>query len=732
MDPTVVLKLVREQRRQINDTYNPQQKFSPEHSSVSPNSIHVPFQSAQTVRAYYSNQVDQNYIKTKSDNNNNFFYKAFSPSTSEKSESDMHLNDRTMNSNQKSDNFFQQVQMNQNLNESIMQSRFAKSDNGESFTLPCEKINFTKQYVKKTNNNGSSHHDYHQDKKEHISNRVYNNYTNFCETFPALSPQSNKIPFHSSYFVNEQVCDKECCVPMKHISSEGVSLKHPSVNNKSYFCDCKECREIGFKMSFHREQNKSINSPKTINQAYCNCPSCNLAFSSKNNDPKLQNSLISHKSLLTNHKSPIPTNRFVISQNSSFSPIIPSAKKHSTNFETKNMPSMREGFDRKRHETISSSLNKCSCNDCLKSFRQNYANFDQKASNTESSLPSQNSLNFKSSNQIFTNRGKTSSQQSGLTLPVILASNLTNCEDFQSIVKQKNNFFNEHTAKRKLDDQLDKKNPTSPIMSKKNRILNYKKTNIEQNDSDGIICLGKNELELGEVINIENAKSCKSPSSKPPIESSSASTGDPVAISKKMMPMISKRMNDWLEKSVEFTYNFSIKTGLKLEKLFSILSDSWFKILLIYMIENNLEFYVTKDYNHEVSEESKDYPKEKDASELMNIIHKGHHELALEGRGYDLLRAMVLLNENCEESKFSQYLQETKLKLEENIKSKNESRCETFVCLFSSIQNIKISLVKNLFYRNVSVQDLLNKKIMSLTSKTENSTEQIVKPDMLC
>lgn len=622
MDPNIVLKLVREQRRQINDKFSPHQKLSPNH--VSPNS-HSNSHSSGTFLRY------------------------------------------TPHSSQ---------------------------------TLPPSYSNQIGQHLGKI-----IHNNCYQDKIEYNQDRIYNNYANFSDN---LAPQAKKIPIHNNYYSNQQQISDISSI--KKNDSEKRLFKNHVPNNISYFCNCKECNE----KLFANEILQSNSFQEIGSQAYCDCPSCNMALSHQKNESKEQ--ILAESSSSISPISPIPTKGFVISQNSSFSRIVPASKNYPTALEPKNNLNnfpIRDNVENKINENIKmyNPMNRCSCPECIQSLTPNTENRNQKSNNMKMSIHDKNSgFIFKSKKDI-----KINDQQTGLVMPVVLASSLGSCDDFKNIARQKNNFLVDKMAKRKLNGANE-----NQVMCKKNRILKYEKPNNQLDNSNEINDTNKNEIELGEVVNVsmERSKSCNFPLNKVVTENFDRNSESPVIVSKKMMPMVAKRMNDWLERSVEFTYNFSIRSGLNMNKLFSILSNSWFKLLLIYMVENNLDFFVTKD-NHETSKHHADYPREKDASELINLISKSHFDLALENEGYDLLREMVLLNENSSEPAFSECLHVTKLKLEENLKKIHEHPYEKLTFLLSNIQNIKLSLIKNLFYRNVPVQDVLNKKLMSLTSRQE-------------
>ena len=63
------------------------------------------------------------------------------------------------------------------------------------------------------------------------------------------------------------------------------------------------------------------------------------------------------------------------------------------------------------------------------------------------------------------------------------------------------------------------------------------------------------------------------------------------------MPVIGARINDWLERCVNFTFSLSVlkETLTDPDDKYLLLSRVWHRLLLTSMIENSFEIYVTKD-----------------------------------------------------------------------------------------------------------------------------------------
>ena len=190
-----------------------------------------------------------------------------------------------------------------------------------------------------------------------------------------------------------------------------------------------------------------------------------------------------------------------------------------------------------------------------------------------------------------------------------------------------------------------------------------------------IVCLSvsnnssDDDFELGEVVRIDKLKntanveilSNNNPTAiadalKPAV--THLDDDVPVMLSKKILPIITPRIHDWLEKCVEFSIRIKFKTNLSLNSIFLLLSKAWPRLLLAYMIENSFDFCVTKD-NHQIAllESTNDniektnlhatiskLPKEKDTIQLHNIITKGNN-FNLNSLQYDQLREIIFFKE---------------------------------------------------------------------------------------
>ncbi|CAF3251383.1 unnamed protein product [Rotaria socialis] len=130
---------------------------------------------------------------------------------------------------------------------------------------------------------------------------------------------------------------------------------------------------------------------------------------------------------------------------------------------------------------------------------------------------------------------------------------------------------------------------------------------------------------------------------------------DFVCIPKKLMPVIGARINDWLERNVNFALSLSvIQDTLENDKdKYLIFSRVWHRLLLTSMIENSFEIYVTKDLqitNDLLSSLSTSpsttiiHPTENDVKQIESLINRGK-TLEIDEIGFNLIREMIIYKE---------------------------------------------------------------------------------------
>ena len=290
-----------------------------------------------------------------------------------------------------------------------------------------------------------------------------------------------------------------------------------------------------------------------------------------------------------------------------------------------------------------------------------------------------------------------------------------------------------------------------------------------------IVCLAvnsssddDNDIELGEVVRIDKIKNAATvefinstaaitpaPSPKPvakavieeaPLDAVAELDEDaPVTLSKKIMPIVTPRIQEWIERSAEFAHRLSVDNQLDLARLFRLLDKFWPRLLMIYMIENSFDFCVTKD-NHHVnpSGESigqsepvehvliKNLPREKDALELHAIINKGY-KFNLDSTEFNQLRELVLLREDEEEQQDNWILNQsffldTQKKFKASIEATRDTEfLDRIVEFLANIYSLNSEVVENLFCKNLSnfknVKELLDKRLEKLQSSEKVQQE---------
>ena len=123
------------------------------------------------------------------------------------------------------------------------------------------------------------------------------------------------------------------------------------------------------------------------------------------------------------------------------------------------------------------------------------------------------------------------------------------------------------------------------------------------------------------------------------------------------MPVIGARINDWLERNLNFVFSLStIEENLvhNRDKLL-LLSHLWHRLVLISMIENSFEIYVTKDLqinsiesttssNSNNTVNSSNLPTENDVKQIESLINRGK-TLDIDEIGFNLIREVIIYKE---------------------------------------------------------------------------------------
>ena len=212
------------------------------------------------------------------------------------------------------------------------------------------------------------------------------------------------------------------------------------------------------------------------------------------------------------------------------------------------------------------------------------------------------------------------------------------------------------------------------------------------------------------------------------------------------MPIVTPRIQDWLEKCAEFVNETSLKNKIDLAKLLRLLDITWPRLLITFMIENNFNFFVTKDSNQicriqakyleirnlkddQVKEKAileseliaidKSLPKEHDAIQLHNIIVKGN-EFNLNSKQFEELRRLIMFKEGSKENpRFHEIYLDSQKKLHSILETTHSSNIFPKILLFlPTIYAIKTEIIENLFCSNfidsINVRELFRKRFETL------------------
>ncbi|CAF3633566.1 unnamed protein product [Adineta steineri] len=152
-----------------------------------------------------------------------------------------------------------------------------------------------------------------------------------------------------------------------------------------------------------------------------------------------------------------------------------------------------------------------------------------------------------------------------------------------------------------------------------------------------------------------SSSSTSPPISPPCLSPPKEPINDYICIPKKLMPVIGARINDWLERNVNFSLSLSVlqDTLDNNKDRYLLLSRIWHRLLLTSMIENSFEIYVTKDLQitNDIllssslsSSTSVTYPTENDVKQIELLITRGK-TLEIDEIGFNLIREVIIYKE---------------------------------------------------------------------------------------
>lgn len=158
-----------------------------------------------------------------------------------------------------------------------------------------------------------------------------------------------------------------------------------------------------------------------------------------------------------------------------------------------------------------------------------------------------------------------------------------------------------------------------------------------------LLCVGKSLHGVGTINDSDSDSDCDS---KPAIQI----TGNTrVTLAKKNLLPVGSRVSDWLVKIVQFVKSVPEFHSLTHNDKLTLIMNSWTKIMLLYMAEDNFQFVVTPIHhsgsNIEESQatQSPEEPTMKSAETIQTFVKK-FQAMNLDQKEYAFLRMAVLFN----------------------------------------------------------------------------------------
>ncbi|KAL8594222.1 hypothetical protein ACOMHN_033085 [Nucella lapillus] len=238
------------------------------------------------------------------------------------------------------------------------------------------------------------------------------------------------------------------------------------------------------------------------------------------------------------------------------------------------------------------------------------------------------------------------------------------------------------------------------------------------------------------TMSSSSERSCDSPCSSdsgfPPTRHLCGSTR--VTLAKKNMYPVSARVSDWLVKAVQFAHSLQyFEQELNTSDKFTLLLNSWSRLLLLFMAESNFQFVVTplrtetesSGEGDGVQLPSPDEPTMKSVEAIQTFIRKCQH-MGVEGEEYHYMRMLVLFNSGnagvCEPSKVDRFNSQIQKSLQMHVQStrpRDIMHYSRLLMCLPSLYGISANMVERLFCRHINqsgpnnisclLRDLVNK-----------------------
>lgn len=199
------------------------------------------------------------------------------------------------------------------------------------------------------------------------------------------------------------------------------------------------------------------------------------------------------------------------------------------------------------------------------------------------------------------------------------------------------------------------------------------------------------------------------------------------------MPVVTGRVNDWLERNSNFVLSLPVveETVANDQEKFVLLSKISNRLVLISMIENSFEIYVTKDLqiNQEFpSPITNNNPTENDVKQIQSLINRGNN-LDIDEVGFNLIRELIVYKEAktilsrieaADAFERAECQAQTRL-MNWSLSKAKYSKIVFFIC---NIYQVKQEIFERLFFspsvhQTSSIENLLKRFIVASSNEAE-------------
>jgi hypothetical protein len=202
-----------------------------------------------------------------------------------------------------------------------------------------------------------------------------------------------------------------------------------------------------------------------------------------------------------------------------------------------------------------------------------------------------------------------------------------------------------------------------------------------------------------------------------------------VTLAKKNLYPVSARVSDWLVKIVQFTNTLPEFISLSHNDKVQLVLNSWARLLLLYMAENNFHFVVTPMGSEESQDEkvasNPDTPTMRSVDALQGFLRKCQ-SLHLDSKEYDYIRMITLFKQGYTGVENPQYIESissyVRQSLQDHIRATRPSerlRYSHILLALPTLFGVNTKMVEKLFCKHIStnmdVEVLLKEMLQKLS-----------------